>query len=146
MGQSSAAARALEVVVFTVGKRAFLAPRADVRSIRPSPRLRLERTGGAGTSVPTVSLSQLLGLDRDASVDRRVVEVEHWGEPIGLEVTGITGIRQLEPARLRPLPPLVSRCVASQAVLGLAEVDGAWALALDLPALLVERGVEVSRE
>ena len=66
----------------------------------------------------------------DTSVDRRVLEVEHWGERLGLEVTSIEGIRSLRARDLRPLPALVARNLATEQVLGLALAGGGLAVAL----------------
>jgi hypothetical protein len=135
---------AVEVVVFLVGKTTGIAAREEIRAIRHSPRVRLALDAGAADRrVPCVSLSEVLGLGRDTSVDRRVLVVEHWGTPLGLEVTAIEGIRRVRAGQLHALPPLLLRCCTSRAVLGLAWLDDRWAVALDLATLLVERGVEV---
>lgn len=140
-----AAPGTFEVVQFTVGKLRFAVARDAVRAIRPSPRLR-SVLGGAQVApgLPLVSLSSVLGLDRDTSVDRRVLEVLHWGDPLGLEVTAIEGIQRLGLSGMHPIPPLVAQSLGSRAVLGLADLGGGLAVVLDLPLLLTERGVEVS--
>jgi len=135
---------AVEVVHFRLGKRAFLVARGDVRAIRHSPRVRLAREGRlAAGALPVVSLSELLQLGRDTSVDRRLIEVDHWGSRLGLEVTAIAGIVPVRVSALHPLPPFLVRNATSRCLLGLAWLDGEWAIALDLSTLLVERGVEV---
>ena len=135
-----------EVVVFSVGNTRHAVARASVLAIRPSPRLRSSLPGVAhASSLPLISLSSVLWLERDASVDRRVIEVLHWGEQLGLEVTALHGIRRLPPERMHALPPLLRRCVPSRAVLGIGEWDDMRVVVLDLPTLLVERGVEASR-
>ena len=108
MGGEGAGATATEVVVFRLGADAFVAPREDVRAIRHSPRVRHAREGRlAAEGLPVVSLSEVLGLGRDTAVDRRVLEVDHWGARLGLEVTAIEGIRRLRVGSLHALPPLV---------------------------------------
>lgn len=137
---------AVETVSFTLGKRRFLAARAEVRAFRHSPRVRHARHGRLfATELPVVSLSDVLELGRDTSTDRRVLEVVHEGEPLGLEVTTILGVLPLPRRRLRALPPLVRRNALSSALLGLAWIDERWALAIDLPTLLVERAVRPPR-
>ena len=143
-GATDAAAEgACEVVLFAVGKLHFAVARGSVRSLRPSPRLRSVLGGSPLTGLPLVSMSTVLGIERDTSVDRRVLEVVHWGERLGLEVTGIAGIRRVGPSQLFPLPRLVAQCVRSRNVLGLAELGPVRAVVLDLAGLLVERGVEI---
>lgn len=138
------AATTHELVHFSVGKQRFAVARGAVRAIRPSPRLRSVLGGGhAAPGLPLVSLSSVLGMERDTSVDRRVLEVLHWGERLGLEVTGIEGIRQVSVDALHPLPPIVARALATRAVLGLADLPGGLTIVLDLPLLLTERGVTV---
>jgi chemotaxis signal transduction protein len=157
----------VQVVLFRVGAHRFAVPREQVKAIRESPRVRsrLETGSVAASSIPLLSLSTVLGLDRDTSVDRRVLEVEHWGGRLGLEVTVIEGIRDLGRGRLHPLPSLLQRNLGSANVLGILEwplsdaragrlaseegaeapVEGSEipAVALDLSALLVEQGVEI---
>jgi len=148
VGRARPTARAVpaamaEVVVFLVGKTTYFVAREEVRAIRHSPRVHLGLDADAAARrVPCVSLSRVLGLARDTAVDRRVLEVEHWAAPLGLEVTAIEGIRRVRPEQLHALPPLLERCCTSRAVLGLAWLDGNWAIALDLATLLVEQGVE----
>jgi chemotaxis signal transduction protein len=133
-----------ELVHFTVGKLRFAVARSAVRAIRPSPRLRSVLGGvQAARGLPLISLSSVLGLDRDTSVDRRVLEVVHWGDPLGIEVTAIEGIQRVGLDAMHPLPPLVQQALGTRAVLGLADASG-LAVVLDLPLLLTERGVEVS--
>lgn len=165
---AAGAVEALEVVVFHVGPRRFAVPREQVKGIRPSPRVR-SRLAGAGPTgkLPLVSLSAVLGLDRDTSTDRRVLEVDHWGRRLGLEVTAIEGIRRVRVRDLHPLPMLLRRNCGSSNVLGLldprsdrggpgrkdpdaagaeaAELEGP-AIALDVSALLVEQGVEIDED
>jgi chemotaxis signal transduction protein len=131
----------VQVVLFCVGKQAFVASGDEVKAIRPSPRTR--PLGSPPSDVPVLSLSELLGLTRDTSVDRRMLEVEYWGERIGLEVTSIAGIRDVELAGFHVLPPLVVRNCASSSVLGVVKTDVGWAVALDLASLLAEQGVEL---
>lgn len=167
-GKAAAAVVRLEVVVFRVGDRRLAVPRDQVKGIRPSPRVRSLLAGtGPAEGLPLVSLSEVLGLDRDTSTDRRVLEVEHWGSRLGLEVTAIEGIRTVRPRELHPLPRLLSRNCGSANVLGLLipeareEQPGrkttestdheavaleSPAVALDLSALLVEQGVEVAED
>ena len=131
----------LEVVLFTVGKRHHVAAREDVKAIRASLRVRAGSEGHA--RIPVVSLSAVLGLERDTSVDRRVLEVEYWGERVGLEVTAIAGIRLVPGDKLHALPQTVSRTALSQHVLGIMETELGLAVALDLPGLLAEQGVAI---
>ena len=160
----------VQVVLFRVGTHRFAVPREQVKAIRESPRVRSRLETGSVTakSLPLLSFSVVLGLDRDTSVDRRVLEVEHWGEALGLEVTVIEGIRELSSSVLHPLPPILARNLQSTNVLGLlewlhpetefAESGGGSggaaepagpespAVALDLTALLIEQGVEVPEQ
>jgi chemotaxis signal transduction protein len=139
---SAAAASTFELVHFTVGAQRFAAARTAIRAIRPSPRLRSVLGGTtARPGLPLISLSSVLGMERDTSVDRRVLEVLHWGERLGLEVTGIDGIRRAELSALHPLPSVVGRSLRTRAVLGVVEVPKGLAVVLDLPLLLTERGV-----
>lgn len=156
----------LQVVVFRVGPHRLAVPREQVKAIRESPRVRSRlETGAVASTLPLLSLSAVLGLERDTAVDRRVLEVEHWGEALGLEVTVIEGIRDVREAVLHPLPAILARNLKSANVLGIlvwipskadsrnpaqevdpaAETEGPElpAVALDLTALLVEQGVEV---
>ena len=136
----------LEVVAFSVGKYHFVVPRDAIAAIRPSLRVKMLMTGALQLAdIPILSLSAVLGIERDTSVDRRVFELDYWGQRLGLEVTGITGIRAVDAAALRPLPPVVARHCSSRNVLGIVEVDGVQAVALDLLGLLVEKGVDVPR-
>ena len=139
-----AAPGAFELVQFSVGTQRFATARAAVRAIRPSPRLR-SLLGGAqpASGLPLISLSSVLGLERDTSVDRRVLEVLHWGDRLGLEVTGIEGIQRIGLESMHPLPPLILGALATRAVLGVAELPSGLTVVLDLPLLLTERGVTV---
>lgn len=148
---ATADARTVEVVLFTVGKRLHLAAREDVKTIRPS--LRVRRAVREVTARTVHSLSRLLGLDRDVSVDRRILEVEYWGERVGLEVTSIQGIRHLDLSTLHPLPTLVRRNCSSSCVLGLVVIENEdpekaphLGVVLDLPGLLAEQGVALSEK
>lgn len=133
-----------ELVHFRVGKQAFAAARSAIRAARPSPRLRSVLGGiQPAPGIPLVSLSNVLGLERDTSVDRRVLEVLHWGERLGLEVTAIDGIRHVALDALHPLPPLVVRALGTRAVLGVIDGSRGLIVVLDLPLLLTERGVTV---
>jgi chemotaxis signal transduction protein len=140
-GEVRAEGATVQVVLFTVGKQRFVASGDEVKSIRPSPRTR--PPGSPPSDVPVISLSEILGLSRDTSVDRRMLEVEYWGERIGLEVTTIAGIRDVELRTFHHLPPLVVRNCASTSVLGVVGTEIGWAVAVDLGALLAERGVEL---
>ena len=135
-----------ELLVFRLGGQLFVAARESVRAIRPSPRLRSALGPMVPSGVPLISLSAVLGFDRDSSVDRRVIEVLHWGTRIGLEVTAIDGIRHVPRGSFRALPPAVRLCLSSHHVLGVARLEEGLAIALDLPGLLVERGVEITTE
>jgi len=150
-----------------VGLHRFAVAREQVKAIRESPRVRsrLETRTLAATTLPLISLSVVLGFDRDTSVDRRVLEVEHWGQRLGLEVTVIEGIRDLSASVLHPLPPIVQRNLETANVIGILEWTEAQAepgrkaadvqddggprdpeqpaVAIDLSALLVEQGVDV---
>jgi chemotaxis signal transduction protein len=140
-----AAAGGFELACFTVGKQRFAAARSAIRAIRPSPRLR-SMLGGvqvAAKGLPLVSLSSVLGMERDTSVDRRVLEVLHWGERLGLEVTGIEGIERIGLKSLHPLPAIIARALGTRAVLGVAQLPAGLTVVLDLPLLLTERGVTV---
>ncbi len=165
--RSQASSGGVQVVVFRVGPHRFAVAREQVMAIRESPRVRSRLNTGAlaAVSLPLVSLSLVLGLERDTSVDRRVLEVVHWGERLGIEVTMIEGIRGLSSSVLHPLPAVVGRNLQSANVLGIlewpesqdetgqddADEDPAAlsegpdppALALDLSALLVEQGVDI---
>ena len=148
---------AVELLHFTVGKLLFCVARRGVLAIRPSPRLRSVLGGPhIPAGVPLVSLSTVLGLQRDTSVDRRVIEVLHWGQRLGLEVTSIIGLHQVAPTDFHPLPPVLRDALRSRAVLGVVRWRAVVAeggptakrrehmlVALDLPVLLTERGVEV---
>jgi chemotaxis signal transduction protein len=140
----AAAPGGFELVNFTVGKLRFAAARAAIRAIRPSPRLRSMLGGSqAAQGLPLISLSSVLGFERDTSVDRRVLEVLHWGERLGLEVTGIEGIQRLGLTSMHPVPPVIARVLSTRAVLGFADLPGGLTVVLDLPLLLTERGVTV---
>ncbi len=145
----------VELLHFSVGKLLFAVARTAVRAIRPSPRLRSVLGGPqASAGLPLVSLSTVLGLERDASVDRRVIEVVHWGQRLGLEVTAIVGMHHVPPSDFHPLPAWLKQTLRSRAVLGIVRwrpdgtTPGAGAherllVALELSVLLTERGVEV---
>ena len=159
----------LELVLFRVGPWRLAVPRDQVKGIRPSPRVqgRIAGVQPAGAPIPIVSLSEVLGLQRDTATDRRVLEVEHWGQRLGIEVTAIEGIRTVRVTELHLLPAVAQRNCASAQVLGLVipearaseegrndpdseqdelarlAANGRPAVALDLTALLVEQGVEV---
>lgn len=143
-----------EVLVFSVGATPYAVARSEVVGIRASRRA---RPAGSESEqpLPVVSLSRVLGLERDTAVDDRVMVIRHWGEPLGVEVTAIRGFRRFSLDRLRPLPPLVRRNCSSAHVVGLVLDDcedegdgtqGVWPIivAIDLGGLLVEQGVEVA--
>ncbi|HEY6106538.1 MAG TPA: hypothetical protein VIV59_11180, partial [Anaeromyxobacteraceae bacterium] len=56
-----------------------------------------------------------------------------------LLVDQVLGVREVAAADLRPLPPLAAHCLASGAVTGLALVDEAPTLLVDLATLIREQ-------
>ena len=131
-----------EVVAFAVGRSEFVVAREQVARIRRSSRVRRSTVATPETAPPVLSISTLFHWDRDRGEDLRVLEVEHEGSLLALEVTSIEGIRLLSQADLLPLPDLIARTCSSPAVIGLAQLGDICAVAVDLASLLQAAGVE----
>ena len=111
-----------EILMFQVGARVYATQVDDVRSIACA----------AGAAIPSSALGEPL-LQRRAIV----VDCGEDGDQT-LLVDQVLGVRQVAQGDLRPLPPLAAECLASGAVAGLALVDEAPMLLIDLPTLIRE--------
>ncbi|MDP3938440.1 MAG: chemotaxis protein CheW [Deltaproteobacteria bacterium] len=93
-----------------------------------------------GAAVPVVDLAPLLGLSpaepgKDACV--LVVDVEVRGRPatIGLLAGSVSGVAEITPELLQPLPATGSEA-AGNCLRGIARLEGKFVPVLDLPRLL----------
>lgn len=93
-----------------------------------------------GTAVPVVDLAPLLGLSpaepgKDACV--LVIDAEVRGRPatIGLLAENVSGVVEITPNLLQPLPATGSEAT-SNCLRGIARLDGKFVPVLDLPRLL----------
>ena len=112
-----------QVVLFQVGARLFAARAAGVARIGRADR---RAAGWVAESALGRPLAPARGL-------------YCAGEDGTLGVDRVLGLRAVEAADLRPLPPPAGACLGTRAVAGLVLLDGALTPLVDLPTLIRER-------
>jgi chemotaxis signal transduction protein len=117
---------ASEILVFQVGPRIYGTPVGAVS------RIGGPEGSGPGEAITATALGE--PFDRHRGL---VVRCED-GERV-LVVDQVIGVRSVPEADLRPLPPLAAQCLASSAVTGLAFLDDAPTLLVDLLTLIREQ-------
>jgi len=113
-----------EVLLFQVGARVYAAQVGSVRRIAPAD------WDQAGAIAATA-------LGEPFHAQRGIVVACAGGDQI-LAVDQVLGVREVDEADLRPLPPLAAQCLRSAAVTGLALVDETPTPLVDLATLIRE--------
>lgn len=116
----------LAVLLFQLGPRIFAS--------RPSG---VARIAGAGEPFPELLEGSCLGSPWSPA-RRLVVRGEDGGEA-ALAVDQVLGLREVDPAAVRPLPPLAEGLLSTHAVAGLVLLDDAPTPLIDLPTLFREQ-------
>lgn len=116
--------RRTEILLFQVGARVYAAQVFDVR-----------RIAAAGWDRAGAIAATALGTPFQA---QRGIVVSCAGGDQTLAVDQVLGVREVDEADLRPLPPLAAQCLGSAAVTGLALLDEAPTPLVDLATLIQE--------
>lgn len=117
-----------EILLFQVGAGVFAARVHDAVRI------------GSVRDVPAEDLVVITALGTPFERTRGIViAAGEDGREHTLVVDQALGVRSIPAADVRALPPLASECLASGAVAGFVELDGAPTLLIDLRALVRER-------
>ena len=114
-----------DILLFQVGARVYAAAVHDVRRITPA---RWDPTGALADTVLGQPFETQRGIVVDCGED---------GDRT-LLVDQVLGVRTVAEGDLKPLPPLAAQCLHSAAVAGLALVDEAPTLLVDLGTLIQE--------
>lgn len=114
-----------DLLLFQVGARVYAAAVYDVRRIVPAA---WDPAGALAATALGQPFEALRGV---------VVACGEDGDQT-LLVDQVLGVRKVPHADLRPLPPLAAQCLHSGAVTGLALVDEAPTLLVDLGTLIQE--------
>lgn len=114
-----------DILLFQVGARVYAAAVDDVRRIVPAA---WDPAGALAATALGQPFEALRGI---------VVACGEDGDRT-LMVDQVLGVRTVAHGDLRPLPPLVAQCLRSAAVTGLALVDEAPTLLVDLGTLIQE--------
>ncbi len=114
-----------DILLFQVGARVYAAAVDDVRRIVP-----------AGWDPAGALAATVLGQPFEAG--RGIVVACGEDGDRTLMVDQVLGVRTVTQGDLRPLPPLAAQCLHSAALAGLAMVDEAPTLLVDLGTLIQE--------